>query len=149
MSETISFFSKKTHFFRFFGLFFENPKNFSGSFCPQKNEHHNFFRCFLKSQCIFSNILFFSKKKVIFFHEKSSALDRTINSPYALNHSFFLNRLTDLRVKCSFFLNSSLMLTTLVFFKPPHHACSENTRFFWKNNQKKLQNDPPKSEIWR
>ncbi len=27
---------------------------------------------------------------MIFFHEKSSAQDRTINSPYALDHSFFL-----------------------------------------------------------
>jgi len=32
---------------------------------------------------------------VIFFHEKSSAQDRIINSPYGLNHSFFFNALTD------------------------------------------------------
>jgi hypothetical protein len=44
--ETISFFPKKTHFFRFFRLFSENPKKFSGSFWPPKNEHHNFFRHF-------------------------------------------------------------------------------------------------------
>ena len=44
------------------------------------------------------------QKKVIFFHEKSSAQDRTINSPYGLHHSFFFNRLTDYRAK------------TLVFF---------------------------------
>jgi hypothetical protein len=49
--ETISFFSKKTHFFRFFRLFFENSKKFSGPFWPQKNEHHNFFRhFFIKSK---------------------------------------------------------------------------------------------------
>jgi hypothetical protein len=41
--ETISFFSKKTHFLRFFRLFSENPKKFSGPFWPQKNEHHSFF----------------------------------------------------------------------------------------------------------
>jgi len=44
--ETISIFSKKTHFFRFFRLFSKNPKKLSGPFWPQKNEHHNFFRRF-------------------------------------------------------------------------------------------------------
>jgi hypothetical protein len=44
--ETISFFSKKTHFFRFFRLFSENPKKISGSFWTQKNEHHSFFDIF-------------------------------------------------------------------------------------------------------
>jgi hypothetical protein len=44
--ETISFFPKKTHFFRFFRLFSETSKKFSGSFWPQKNEHHSFFRPF-------------------------------------------------------------------------------------------------------
>jgi hypothetical protein len=44
--ETISFFPKKTHFFRFFRLFSENPKKISGPFWPQKNEHHSFFRSF-------------------------------------------------------------------------------------------------------
>jgi hypothetical protein len=60
VSETISFFPKKTHFFRFFRLFSENPKKFSGSFWPQKNEHHNFFRPFLKMLSIYS------KEKIIF-----------------------------------------------------------------------------------
>ena len=50
--ETISFFSKKTHFFRFFQLFSENPIFFSGSFWPPKNEHHNFFHIFFQEQCM-------------------------------------------------------------------------------------------------
>ena len=62
-SETISFFPKKTHFFRFFRLFSENPKKFSGPFWPQKNEHHNFFRPFLKIQSIYSKEKNISKKK--------------------------------------------------------------------------------------
>ena len=44
--ETISIFPKKTNFLRFFRLFSENPKKFSGPFWPPKNEHHNFFRHF-------------------------------------------------------------------------------------------------------
>ena len=69
-ADTISFFSKKTHFFRFFRLFSENSKIFSGPFCPPKNEHHSFFRHFLKSQSIFNNRKFFSKKKWFFFQKK-------------------------------------------------------------------------------
>jgi len=44
--ETISFFTKKMHFFRFFGLFSETPKKLSGPFWPPKNEHHSFFSHF-------------------------------------------------------------------------------------------------------
>jgi hypothetical protein len=61
--ETISFFSKKTQFFRFFRLFSENSKNFSGPFCPPKNEHHNFFRLFFQSQSIYSKEKNIFKKK--------------------------------------------------------------------------------------
>ena len=50
--ETISFFSKKTHFFRLFRLFYENSKKFSGPFWPPKNEHHNFFHVFFREQCM-------------------------------------------------------------------------------------------------
>jgi hypothetical protein len=58
--ETISFFSKKTHFFRFFRLFFRNSKKFPGPFCPQKNEHHRFFHVFFREQYIFNNKYFIS-----------------------------------------------------------------------------------------
>jgi hypothetical protein len=61
--ETISIFSKKTHFFRFFRLFSKNPKKFSGPFWPQKNEHHNFFRHFLKCRRIYSKEENIFKKK--------------------------------------------------------------------------------------
>ena len=61
--ETISIFPKKTHFFRFFRLFSENPKKFSGPFWPQKNEHHNFFRHFLKNLSTDSKEEYIFKKK--------------------------------------------------------------------------------------
>jgi hypothetical protein len=61
--ETISFFPKKTHFFRFFRLFSENSKIFSGPFWPQKNEHHIFFRHFFQSQSIYSKEKNSFKKK--------------------------------------------------------------------------------------
>jgi hypothetical protein len=61
--ETISIFSKKTHFFRFFRLFSENPKKFSGSFWPQKNEHHNFFHHFFKNLSTDSDTFLKMKKK--------------------------------------------------------------------------------------
>jgi hypothetical protein len=53
---------------------------------------------------------------MIFFYEKSSAQDRTINSPYGLNHSFFFSCLTDYHAK------------TLVFFRQLAYAAT--TRFF-------------------
>ena len=62
-AETISFFPKKTHFFRFFRLFSENSKFFSGPFCPPKNEHHSFFRHFFKSQSIRNHKKINFKKK--------------------------------------------------------------------------------------
>jgi len=62
-AETISFFPKKTHFFRFFRLFSENSKIFSGPFCPPKNEHHKFFQHFFQSQSIYSKEKNILKKK--------------------------------------------------------------------------------------
>ena len=60
---------------------------------------------------------------------------------------FFFDVLPTSVTKCSFFFDSSLMLTSLVFFKPPYDECSEITRFFlkcakikWKNAGKSLEN---------
>ena len=61
--ETISFFPKKTQKTRFFRLFSENPKKFSGPFWPPKNEHHNFFRPFLKNLSTDSKEEYIFKKK--------------------------------------------------------------------------------------
>jgi hypothetical protein len=63
MPETISIFTKKTHFFRFFGLFSKTPKKFSGPLWPQKNEHHSFFSHFFLDQCICNDKKLFPKKK--------------------------------------------------------------------------------------
>ena len=53
---------------------------------------------------------------MIFFHEKSSALDRTINSPYALIYSFFFYYLTDSRVKMLVFFNQLAYAFATRFF---------------------------------
>ena len=53
---------------------------------------------------------------MIFFHEKSSALDRTINSPYGLIHSFFFNVMIDNRVKLLVFFNQLAYAVIARFF---------------------------------
>ena len=88
-------FSEKNAFFPIFPTFFWKLKNFLRTvLAPKKRASQVFSTLFSTSNHLQSQKNSF-KKKVIFFHEKSSAQDRTINSPYALIHSFFFQRLTD------------------------------------------------------
>ena len=68
--ETISFFSKKTHFFRFFRLFFENSKKFSGPLFPKKTSITTFFNVFFEAAAISITKKIFSKKSDLFFRKK-------------------------------------------------------------------------------
>jgi len=98
-------FSEKNAFFPIFSTFFWKLKIFLRTvLSPKKRASQLFSTFFLNSKHLQSQI-FFWEKKVIFFSKKSSALDRTINSPYALNHSFF--------------------------FSTSYRLASQNARFFW------------------
>jgi hypothetical protein len=82
---------------------------------PKKRASQLFWTLFLKPKHLQCGKKI-REKKVIFFSEKSSALDRTINPPYALRHSFFFKRVTEHAVK------------TLVFFAQLAYAAT--ARFF-------------------
>ena len=88
-------FFEKNAFFPIFSTFFWKLKNFLRTVLSPKKRASQLFSAFFKKSKHLQSQNFFFQKKVIFFSKKSSALDRTINSPYALIHSFFFHRLTD------------------------------------------------------
>ena len=69
---------------------------------------------------------------MIFFHEKSSAQDRTINSPYALIRSFFFQRLTDQRHKMLVFFEQLTYAHTTRFFIDALRRMQRFYSFFWE-----------------
>ena len=72
---------------------------------------------------------------MIFFHEKSSAQDRTLNSPYGLRRSFFLNRLTNQRVKSLVFLRQLAYAATTRFFTLALRCMQQKYSFFSKKRE--------------
>jgi hypothetical protein len=64
--ETISFFTKKTHFFRFFDFFLKTQKNSQDRFGPQKTSITGFFHIFFATNAFTMTKNFFQNKSDFF-----------------------------------------------------------------------------------